>query len=371
MSNKTINVNELLSAGSKKKKKTQKNKKEKPIAAPNKLLKERLLKHVKEHQNQHKQKKNLVNSSDEKSDFETSMDYLVQLEKKIKKEKHERRKTKKRPPSVNLDNPSQLFIQTEPNNNSTTSQFHSISPPVTQSITPPTIPSITYPNVPPIEQPIIQTPIPSVMSPPVISPPVIPPVICDTNNEKIEIPSIGVPDNKPIEIIIENNNDSKEKISDEPSNEVKQDLFAPEPPYGCLKNGPKPTYREWKNKTQKSKATIRLDDFPDEDDSLPSKYKQVKRKTTRSKYNIGKKNNRIGIFIKNNTTRKRIQKEHTNLKKKSINEIKQFLFEKNLLKVGSTAPNHVLRSLYEQCILAGNIKNKGDGVILHNFLEED
>lgn len=162
-------------------------------------------------------------------------------------------------------------------------------------------------------------------------------------------------------------------------------MNTPEPTWGCMKKGNKPTFRQWKNKTQKQRfddddeepntlisSTNNTIEKPDQE-RLPNKYIEKKCKTTKTKFKLGKsaKNRKIGILIKNNKTRKNVQEEHTNLKRKSINEIKQELYKRNLLKIGSTAPNDVLRSMYEQCILAGNIENKTDGILMHNFMEED
>ena len=212
-----------------------------------------------------------------------------------------------------------------------------------------------------------------------------------------------------------------------------------QPPYSNLRNGSKPTFREWKhNQTQKNyhndlnttsfkKPLIILNDDDDDDDdetnnvndnetdnakiimqrrealehlkkelndnknnnkndnkndnsasmtniSLP-KPKQLSYKkriiTTRTlKYKLGKNDNKkkIGILIKNSKTRKRIQQEYSLLKQKPIEEVKNYLRNKNLLKVGSSAPNDVLRQLYEQSILSGDIENKASDVLIHNYM---
>jgi hypothetical protein len=44
--------------------------------------------------------------------------------------------------------------------------------------------------------------------------------------------------------------------------------------------------------------------------------------------------------------------------------------DKNLIKIGSTAPNDVLRILYEQSILAGDITNVEPATQLHNFMNK-
>ena len=54
----------------------------------------------------------------------------------------------------------------------------------------------------------------------------------------------------------------------------------------------------------------------------------------------------------------------------SIIEIKNYLRDKNLLKTGSNAPNDVLRQMYEQSILSGDINNLGKNTLIHNFLHK-
>ena len=86
------------------------------------------------------------------------------------------------------------------------------------------------------------------------------------------------------------------------------------------------------------------------------------------KYKLGKHNDQITVLLKNNKTRKNINNEKNILKKKSILEIKDYLRKHNLLKIGSTAPEEVIRSMYESAMLTGNVKNKNEEVLVHNFL---
>ena len=78
----------------------------------------------------------------------------------------------------------------------------------------------------------------------------------------------------------------------------------------------------------------------------------------------------MSVLIKNNATRRKIKREHGLLKQKPLNEIKKYLYDKNLIKIGSTAPNDVLRILYEQSILAGDITNVEPATQLHNFMNK-
>lgn len=199
-------------------------------------------------------------------------------------------------------------------------------------------------------------------------------------------------------------------------------------PYGCLKGGSKPTFRTY-NKTIKSSTRFSDDDSEnvysdrqtklrelqnkhgkktamygyknnsngdgpdngdgDGDESGGSDYddnvnykinkhhlKKTKirrhlRTTITKKFKLGKQaGNIVGVLIKNNDTRKNIQKEHGLLKNKQLPEIKKYLVEKNMIKIGSTAPPGVIRKIYEASILAGEVDNIGKGVVLHNFLED-
>ena len=201
------------------------------------------------------------------------------------------------------------------------------------------------------------------------------------------------------------------------------------PPYGCLKGGSKPTFRtynktiknnirfadnesssdnlysdrqtklkELQNKHSKKTSTYSQgnkqinsdnnendtndtnDTDDDEEDNGESKNKHSLRKTKirrhlrktiTKKFKLGKQQgNIVGVLIKNNDTRKNIQKEHGLLKSKQLADVKKYLVEKNLIKIGSTAPPGVIRNIYEASMLAGEVENVGKGIGLHNFLED-
>ena len=203
-------------------------------------------------------------------------------------------------------------------------------------------------------------------------------------------------------------------------------------PYGCLKNGIKPSYKEW-NKTQRNmvvtnpnlsvvidtnispnvserenrlqnlknkikekqlvisnnntntniitteqgkqvvieenKTVEILDNRPETVEAT----KQILKRTIRKKYTLGKtKNNRtVGVLIKDRNTRKQVLTAQRELKKKSVNDIKTYLKDHNLIKVGSNAPNDVLRKMYEASMLAGEITNSNSDTLLHNLLKDD
>ena len=178
-----------------------------------------------------------------------------------------------------------------------------------------------------------------------------------------------------------------------------------EPKYSCLKNGSKPTYREWKRKTQNNHLDTRHHEELNERertlhqiktdfqktkepasntsthtsthtstqntnsvDSTHSQRYQRQIKTTRYKLGKDKTKKAISILIKNSNTRKKINSECEKLKKKSIIDVKNYLRKRNLLKAGSDAPPDVLRSMYENAVLTGDVKNESTETLLHNFL---
>jgi hypothetical protein len=175
------------------------------------------------------------------------------------------------------------------------------------------------------------------------------------------------------------------------------------PPHGCLKNGKKPTFREWAtNMLKKPVDTIK--DMIGGGDGASSGNNdseqsgggsgigviggsgiggsasaglnpeqvagmRVKiRKTNKKRFRIGKHDDVVGVLLKNKQTQRHIQSQHLALKQKTIGEIRKYLYEHHLLKVGSNAPPDVLRRMYEDAILTGEVKNTNNDVLLHNFM---
>jgi hypothetical protein len=101
--------------------------------------------------------------------------------------------------------------------------------------------------------------------------------------------------------------------------------------------------------------------------------KKITKKTIKRKYTLGKSNLKkiVSVLVKDRGTRKQVLSAQKDLKKKSINDIKTYLRDHNLIKVGSNAPNDVLRKLYESAMLAGEITNSNSETLLYNFSKND
>jgi hypothetical protein len=137
-----------------------------------------------------------------------------------------------------------------------------------------------------------------------------------------------------------------EKTDSEPNQQNQQNetnvKIEKEPLHGCLKNGTKPTLRQ-----------------------LKQTPKTVKQYTS-----FGKKNNTVRVLIKDKHTYAKIDKDIKKLDKHSMTDIRTYLREKKLYKVGSTAPDEVLREIYKNAQLTGNVENKNDETMVHNYLNE-
>ena len=362
MAQKTIKLNpEYLSLnGRKTDNKSGKTKKVKPksVVKPNKLRKE-LLTRIKNHQHkadiESKKDNDLDKSKNEDvykfdDEFTKSMNYLEELSKSKKAEKQKQKQAKKTRKNLQEGQKPAIFVNTS---------LPEEMKDVTQSVVAPnlnSVPSLNTENVNPV------TVNPVTVNPMTVNPMTVNPMtVNNVVNNELPKPTI-IPGSMP--------------LGDQPA-------------YSCLKNGSRPTYRQMFTR----KAGVSMDKPPEPikietNDTIPpppvperkqklqelkKKYKKEikpvrQRKSKTIRFNLGKKDNNISVLIKNNDTRRKIKKAYGDLKKNTIPEIKKYLKDHNLLKAGSEAPNDVLRKLYEQTRLTGEINNINSDNLVHNYL---
>lgn len=192
------------------------------------------------------------------------------------------------------------------------------------------------------------------------------------------------------------------------------------PQYGCLKNGALPTYRNYMNQTRKnpimsntstysinggnvnpvhsvikpetniletnSNETIidnslrKINEMKNAVQNLQDikknlKPKRMKRKRTlRRTYKIGRSKifPKISVLVSNKTIRNNISIKSQMLKSVSIDEVKKYLIKHGFIKIGSDAPNDILRKMYESALLiCGDVHNHNPDNLLHNFLNDN
>ncbi len=100
--------------------------------------------------------------------------------------------------------------------------------------------------------------------------------------------------------------------------------------------------------------------------------KQIVTRKVKKTYTLGKHKGKriVSVLVKDRATRKKIVDAQKMLRKRSIPEMKQYLKDHQLLKVGSTAPNDIVRQMYESAIMTGEIVNDNTDVLLHNITND-
>ena len=102
------------------------------------------------------------------------------------------------------------------------------------------------------------------------------------------------------------------------------------------------------------------------------RYPKQKR-TVRRTYKVGKSKTqpKVTVLISNKTLRNKISTEAQLLKQTPIEEVKRFLIKRGFIKVGSSAPNDVLRKMHETAsLMCGEIQNHNPDNLLYNFLND-
>lgn len=194
----------------------------------------------------------------------------------------------------------------------------------------------------------------------------------------------------------------------------KINLVMPPPKYGCLKNGELPTYRSYTRKnhiggslpqstinepiintdnpfdtpllsshntpkispkfTEQSQKFEKIHGGKISNEKAERKIRYKKRKKIfKRTYKIGRSKTepKIGVLVSNKTIRSRISTQAQLLKQTSIQDVRRFLIKKGFIKVGTNAPNDVLRKMYETVsLVCGEIQNHNPENLLYNFIHD-
>jgi len=156
------------------------------------------------------------------------------------------------------------------------------------------------------------------------------------------------------------------------------------PLYSSIKNGSKPTYKEFIKNSEEivdiSNNNVQIDTTTNPSILAPnSSTENIKNKrphqtrkkmvTKTYKYLLGKNGRNVSVLLKDMKTRKMVKKECSQLRDTPIHDIKQYLRKKNLLKIGSNATDDVVTKIYEQAILTGEVRNMSKDTLIHNFMK--
>ena len=160
------------------------------------------------------------------------------------------------------------------------------------------------------------------------------------------------------------------------------------PNWGCLKNGSLPTYRNWKQMTQKKQEVPTIQETIGISSSKPELFASMKakrekpqpklnflkqKKTVRRNYKVGRSNvfSKVAVLVSNKTIRNNIMNKSQELKHISLEDVRRYLIKRGFIRVGSSAPNDVLRKMYETAnLMCGEVENHNTENLLYNYLHD-
>lgn len=116
----------------------------------------------------------------------------------------------------------------------------------------------------------------------------------------------------------------------------------PKTNYGCLKNGSLPTFRQLKRSSN----------------------------TVKQYASFGKSKGTVRVLIKDREMYAKIERDKKKIDKRTMPDIREYLRKRGLYKIGSSAPDDILREIYKNAILTGEVENNNSSTLMHNFLND-
>ena len=126
------------------------------------------------------------------------------------------------------------------------------------------------------------------------------------------------------------------------------------PTYGCLKNGKTPTFRQ-------SRQNVKIEEKPVPKPKVAT-LKQY------AEFGRNRKNGTVRVLVPGSKELAKINKDKKNLEKHSLSDIVSYLVERNLYNAGSNAPEDVIREIYRNAVLAGDVNNTNPKMFVDNYV---
>lgn len=130
---------------------------------------------------------------------------------------------------------------------------------------------------------------------------------------------------------------------------------------------------DWLKKKQEIREHQRIKERAQEIQSKPKFVRRKLRKTARRTFRLGRSKYypRVAVLVSNRTIRKQISDQCQKLKQTPIEEVRKTLIKKGFIKVGSIAPNDVLRKMYESVsTVCGDVQNHNSENLVYNYFHD-
>jgi hypothetical protein len=127
------------------------------------------------------------------------------------------------------------------------------------------------------------------------------------------------------------------------------------PVYGCLKNGKTPTFRQ-------SRQNVKFDSEPRSSPHRVATTKQY------AEFGKNKRNGTVRVLVPGTKELAKLTKEKKNLEKHTLADVIAYLTERHLYNAGSNAPEDVIREIYRNAVIAGEVTNTNPQIFLDNYI---